>query len=150
MEREIDSISGQGRLARGRLSCGHEVALETTHANPSRVYCDACAALQMPADCLPYKVTPLFTAARVPAGLLKDHSTKRGVWGRILVVEGRLRYHVSRLEQDFELSPGTEGVIPPEDLHYVEPLTPDTVFKVQFLRVPDEGAPAGEGSSSLG
>src|SRR5690606_311089 len=42
----------------------------------------------------PYRRTPVFTEATVPAALLRAHTTKAGTWGRILVLEGRLRYRI--------------------------------------------------------
>ena len=46
---------------------------------------------ELPPGLEPYKRTPLFTGATVPAGLLKDHSTKEGTWGLINVEEGETR-----------------------------------------------------------
>ena len=39
----------------------------------------------------PYKRTPSFSEATVPAGLLADHATKEGVWALIQVEDGALR-----------------------------------------------------------
>ena len=50
---------------------------------------------ELPPGLAAYKRTPLFNEATVPAGLLKDHSTKEGTWGRIHVEAGRLRYFVT-------------------------------------------------------
>ena len=43
---------------------------------------------QLPLAAKPYKRTPSFTEANIPAGLLGDHSTKAGTWGLIRVEEG--------------------------------------------------------------
>jgi tellurite methyltransferase len=64
------------------------------------------------------KRTPEFTEATVPQGLLRDHSTKAGVWAQIRVLEGTLRYHV-----------------PSEVVHHVEPLG-RVRFYVEFFRAP--------------
>ena len=40
---------------------------------------------RLPAEVVPYKRTPVFEQHSVPAGLLKRHSTKAGVWGKIVV-----------------------------------------------------------------
>nr|WP_236750234.1 DUF1971 domain-containing protein [Acidithiobacillus ferridurans] len=39
-----------------------------------------------------YQRTPEFTDDDAPAGLLHEHRTKAGVWGRIVLLEGNLRY----------------------------------------------------------
>lgn len=90
----------------------------------------------MPSHFVPYKETPIFTTETVPAGLLRNHSCKRGVWGRIIVHAGVLRYHIERFEIHFDLTPGIEGVIPPEDIHCVEPLDDQMRFQVRFFRAP--------------
>ncbi|MGH8516221.1 MAG: DUF1971 domain-containing protein [Panacagrimonas sp.] len=90
----------------------------------------------MPPHFVAYKETPVFRRHTVPAGLLRDHSTKPGVWGKIVVRHGQLRYHVARLGRSWDLSPGVVGVIAPEDIHHVEPLEESTEFTVQFFRAP--------------
>jgi len=44
----------------------------------------------LPDNVSPYKKTPEFTELAVPKGLLKDHRTKEGVWGKIVILEGNL------------------------------------------------------------
>jgi len=80
-----------------------------------------------------YKRTPTFSEATIPAGLLKDHSTKAGVWGMLNVTDGRLRYIVPSRGIDTELDRRTVAVIVPEELHRVEPIGP-VAFFVEFLR----------------
>jgi tellurite resistance-related uncharacterized protein len=85
-----------------------------------------------------YKRTPTFTEASVPAGLLKDHSTKDGTWGLIHVEEGSLRYVVTdprRSGAEGILTPDSApGIVEPTILHYVEPLGV-VRFYVEFLRL---------------
>ena len=45
---------------------------------------------ELPATVTAYQRTNLFTEDSVPSGLLKNHSTKEGVWGLIQVEEGQL------------------------------------------------------------
>lgn len=97
--------------------------------------CVRCDRFEMPSDFVPYKKTPLFTEHTVPAGLLKDHATKRGVWAHINVVEGRLRYRVETLHTDTELTVARAGIVVPEVLHCVEPQGPVQFF-VEFYRAP--------------
>ena len=95
--------------------------------------CLRCARLEWPADFVAYKQTPVFTERTVPAGLLRDHATKRGVWARIVVLEGELRYRIASLSLDIVLAPDHEGVVVPELLHSVEALGA-VRFYVEFHR----------------
>lgn len=102
--------------------------------------CVRCDAFEIPDDASVYKATAVFTEATVPAGLRKDHATKPGVWARIVVAEGRLRYDVQPpLARTFDLAPGTPGIVVPEVRHHVTPLE-SVRFHVEFLRAPDPAA----------
>ena len=81
-----------------------------------------------------YKQTPEFNNETVPKGLLKAHQTKEGTWGKIIVLEGKLRYRILEPEVEvIDLSPEKHGVVEPTILHEVEPLT-DMRFYVEFYR----------------
>ncbi len=98
--------------------------------------CPLCDRFELPTDAVPYKRTPDFTTDTVPAGLRRDHTTRSGVWGRIHVLEGQLRYVVEPpLARDLTLSPGDLGVVVPEVPHRVEPVGV-VRFYVELLRVP--------------
>ena len=74
----------------------------------------------------------------MPAGLKNDRSTKTGIWEKIIVTEGRLRYHADTLGTDVELELSLDkfGIVVPEVLHSVGPL--GTVhFFVEFYKEPD-------------
>ena len=107
--------------------------------------CVRCENFELPAHFVPYKRTPIFTEESVPAALRNDHSTKTGVWGKIIVEEGRLRYRVGPLDVDVELSPDNGGIVIPEVLHSVEPLGPVRFF-VEFYRASDESVTAAPAS----
>jgi len=82
--------------------------------------------------------TPTFTEDTVPAGLLRDHQTKAGVYGRICVEEGQLRY--TDADGERVLGPGDVAVTQPGQLHAVEPLGA-VRFYVAFCRpAPDASA----------
>ena len=90
----------------------------------------------IPAELVLYKQTPEFTELSVPAGLLRAHSTKQGVWGRIQVAEGELIYRVvdpRRERREISLAADRPGVIEPTILHEVEPRGA-TRFFVEFFR----------------
>ncbi len=72
----------------------------------------------------PYKVTPVFDEATLPAGLRKEHRTKAGVWGVIRILEGRLKYTVLDPVSESILDPDHSGLVLPDQPHLVEPLGP--------------------------
>jgi len=88
----------------------------------------------IPPRARPYRRTREFTESSVPDGLLSAHRTRAGVWGRIEVLEGRLRYRILEpVEEEHVLEVGHPGVVEPEVGHEVEPLGPVRFF-VEFWR----------------
>lgn len=85
----------------------------------------------LPSGLKPYRRTPLFDQASIPAGLRREHRTKAGVWALIHVVEGNLLYRILAPREERVLSPGTPGVVAPEQPHEVEPLG-EVRFYVEF------------------
>ena len=78
---------------------------------------------KLPANVTSYSRTPEFTRATVPKGLLRRHLTKHGTWGKIVILEGRLRYRILEPEvEEIELSPQRHGVVEPTVPHEVEPI----------------------------
>lgn len=78
--------------------------------------------------------TPEFTKLTAPKGLQHNHRTKAGVWGRLIVLEGRLRYC---LEDGSGLSwildSSRPAWIPPDVPHRVEFMEP-VRFYLSFWR----------------
>ena len=95
---------------------------------------------RFPDDVVAYRRTPEFDATTTPAGLLSEHNTKAGVWGRIQVMEGALLYRVTdprREASERLLTPeGWAGVVEPQIKHHVA-LTGPVRFYVEFLKAPD-------------
>lgn len=88
----------------------------------------------LPDHVVHYKSTPEFTETTIPAGLLKAHTTAAGVWGRIRIIEGALRYRITEpLPEVHLLEPGAPGIVEPQVRHEVEPIGP-VRFCVDFLR----------------
>ncbi len=88
----------------------------------------------LPGDVKTYKRTDTFTENTVPAGLLKSHNTKAGVWGKIVVLEGELRYRILEPQvEDVVLTVDRFGVVEPQVLHEVLPLG-KVSFYVEFLK----------------
>ena len=89
----------------------------------------------LPPGLVAYRRTPIFTETTLPAALRHRHMTKTGVWGLIVVVEGRLRFR--RLEPFVEtmLNSAAPGVVAPEEPHEVEPIG-QVRFFVEFYAAP--------------
>jgi tellurite methyltransferase len=151
------TITGYGVDAQGdwyaTLDCGH---LQHVRHNPpfierpwvitkegraahlgQRLNCVRCERFEWPEQVVAYKRTPEFTEETVPAGLRKDHSTKKGVWARIVILEGTLRYRVDAWDKTFELDPAHSGTVVPEVLHHVTPIG-KVRFYVEFHRAAEE------------
>ncbi len=96
--------------------------------------CVLCDRFEVPAGFASYQRTPDFDETSIPAGLLKDHSTKPGVWGVIHVLAGQLRYVVEPpLARELVLDEAAPGIVVPEVLHRVAPIGAVTFF-VEFHR----------------
>ena len=89
---------------------------------------------RLPETLKKYKQTPEFNEISVPKGLLQDHSTKNGVWGKIVLLEGEMEYFISGDEKSpHSLNPSKYGVVEPERTHYIKPKG-KVRFYVEFYR----------------
>lgn len=95
--------------------------------------CIRCDKFELPDNLIFYKQTPVFTERTVPANLQKDHSEKAGVWAKIIVAEGRLRYRVNALKIEMELSRDKMGIVVPEIPHSVKPVG-KVCFFIEFYK----------------
>ena len=100
----------------------------------SELNCVRCDRMEWPEGFAAYRRTPEFDEKTVPGGLKRNHATKRGVWARIHVLAGELRYHVGEpVGRSLRVAAGSNAVIVPEVSHRVE--IPETVrFFVEFWR----------------
>lgn len=98
---------------------------------------------QLPDDAVAYRASPLFSGDDVPAAMTQSHTTRAGVWGRLEVRQGSLRYHVLEGEHTgvYVLTPGVPGIIAPTVPHRVEIVDPTVQFQIVFLRPADEPSP---------
>ena len=87
--------------------------------------------MRLPDHVRPYRRTPVFTEATMPAALKATHSTKAGVWGLVTVLEGQLRLIFLDTGECHLLDPDNPGVVAPERLHRAEPLGP-VRFTIDF------------------
>lgn len=88
----------------------------------------------LPKSVKAYKKTPEFTEHTIPKGLLKDHQTKVGVWGQIVLLQGELDYTIMGAKQEtLRLSTGQYGVVEPTILHHIRPIN-SVRFYVEFYK----------------
>jgi len=88
----------------------------------------------LPDDVTAYKRTATFTESTLPQGLLGEHSTRAGVWGRICVLNGEVLYRILGPQpEEHLLTKDRAGVVEPTIKHQLELRGPVTVY-VEFLR----------------
>lgn len=104
----------------------------------------------IPANAVAYKRVPadeslFFTPQSLPKLLKSRHNTRAGVWGKIVVVSGLLRYR--SLESDgkeYLLTSRRYGVAQPQQYHQVQPESDDMRCYVVFHHIPDGEAADGK------
>ncbi len=107
----------------------------TAHLGAS-IECGRCLDRTWPESVEPYRSTEIFDEHSVPKGLLAEHRTRKGVWGRLEVTEGSLVLSFAApLDERVEVSAGDWAAIPPELTHHVE-LGQAAKFRVVFCRNP--------------
>lgn len=92
---------------------------------------------QIPENFINYKSTPIFDQSSVPKMFLHLHNTRSGVYGKICVISGTLKFfgftqRKGDIEQEISISAGNFAISPPEYWHKVEFLTENTTFRVDF------------------
>ncbi|KEO89703.1 hypothetical protein EH31_11130 [Erythrobacter longus] len=81
-----------------------------------------------------YAESPLFNEQTVPAKLTSNHDLKPGVWGKVCVVSGTLKYSLPAKSNDPQIiEAGGYAIIEPEQVHFVTPIG-EVEFKVEFYR----------------
>jgi len=96
----------------------------------------------IPTDFVNYKSTPVFTPDNIPKMFLHLHNTRAGVYGKIMVITGSLKFYGfterrGEIEQEIVIEQGESAVSPPEYWHKVEFMTDDTRFRVDFYAQKD-------------
>ena len=85
-----------------------------------------------------YSESPEFTQDTIPLALRRDHYTKDGVWGKIVVTEGELLYLREDLPAQVVTATKPATIFPTEP-HSVSPRG-NVRFKVEFYRDDAEGS----------
>ncbi len=70
----------------------------------------------------PYRSTPIFDETTLPAALRREHRTKPGVWGLVRVLNGELKLSFVDPPEVLVVSPGSPGLLLPDQPHFVEPV----------------------------
>ncbi len=70
----------------------------------------------------PYRSTPIFDETTLPAALRREHRTKPGVWGVVRVLEGEVKLSCVDPPEVLIVSPGSPGLLLPDQPHFVEPV----------------------------
>ncbi len=78
----------------------------------------------LPAGLEHRRTTDVFDQASVPSGLLRSHRLAPGVWGRLVVHEGAVRFRHEDGGEPLLVSAGDWVVIEPERPHRLELLGP--------------------------
>jgi tellurite resistance-related uncharacterized protein len=96
----------------------------------------------IPADFVNYKTTFLMNKGNIPKMFLFEHNTKAGVYGKICVEVGEVKFSGFKerrgdIEQEVNIKAGGFAISPPEYWHKVELITEDTEFKVEFYAQQD-------------
>lgn len=96
----------------------------------------------IPDDFVNYKSTDTWTKDTVPKMFLFEHNTKAGVYGKICVTSGQLKFtgYTERrgsVDKEVIINAGESAVSSPQYWHKVEFLTEDTRFQVKFFAQQD-------------
>ena len=100
------------------------------------IECERCTQRIWPEALVAYKETNEFDERSVPKGLLGDHSTRSGVWGRLEVSRGELALVFDPpIAARVVVQASGWAAIPPQATHHVELMGP-VRFRVRFFRRP--------------
>ncbi|MBV7404673.1 DUF1971 domain-containing protein [Enterobacter sp. ENT03] len=100
----------------------------------------------IPPNYIHTRSTPFWTKETAPASIWRRHldaGTRQGVYPRLSVMRGVIRYYgyadetSPEILETLTINAGEFGVFPPEKWHNIEALTDDTVFCVDFYVDPE-------------
>lgn len=102
--------------------------------------------LRIPPNCIHTRSSPFWDKDTAPAGLFQRHldkGTRQGVYPRLSVMRGQVRYlgfadeDAPEPETELIINAGHFGVFPPEKWHHIELMTDDALFNIDFFVSPD-------------
>ena len=88
-------------------------------------------------DLICYKTMPVWTKNNIPPSILNKHNTKAGTWGKLRVVQGRVKFHemneAGQTVAEHILTPESDiWTIHPQAWHKAELMDEDSAFQLQF------------------
>ncbi|SFC45946.1 DUF1971 domain-containing protein [Pseudoalteromonas denitrificans] len=97
---------------------------------------------QIPNDFVNYKSSAILTKDNVPKMFLHLHNTRAGVYGKICVLAGTLKFYGftdrrGEVEKEIVIHANESAISPPQYWHKVALLTEDTQFRVDFYAQQD-------------
>ncbi|HHG8780283.1 DUF1971 domain-containing protein [Enterobacter hormaechei] len=98
--------------------------------------------LRIPENFVHTRSTPFWNKETAPQALFTHHNTKAGVYGRLSVMQGAVRYFgfadgdATEPDLDVVIEAGSFGISPPQKWHRIELLTDDTYFNIDFFADP--------------
>lgn len=95
---------------------------------------------RLPPHARRYRQSPAFTTSNTPEALQRNHATRAGTWGLLVVSDGSVTFRDVESGLVRTLFAGDRQVILPESLHAALPGS-DTVFHVEFYRMEEEERP---------
>lgn len=98
--------------------------------------------IEIPSDFVNYKTTFMMNTENIPKLFLFEHNTKAGVYGKICVKQGELKFsgfkeRRGEVEQEIIIKAGGFAISPPEYWHKVEFMSEHTEFEVEFYAQKD-------------
>lgn len=111
--------------------------------------CPKCEWVELPDGLVHDRTTPEWTADTLPRALRRDHRVASGVWGRVRVLDGSVRFHFTDSTagahpgpaEPVTLRAGDTQPIPPDRLHRLEPIGPVRLV-VDFFVAPRSERPS--------
>ena len=88
---------------------------------------------EIPKNYYRYKQLPIWTNESIPKGILGIHNTKAGVYGKINVLSGKLKYTIftneaGEVASEEIIEAGDFGIAKPQEWHRVE-----TIGEVEMM-----------------
>ncbi|EOC1566310.1 DUF1971 domain-containing protein [Cronobacter dublinensis] len=99
--------------------------------------------MRIPQHYVHTRATPFWNKETAPAALFTHHNTRAGVYGRLSVMQGAVKYYgfadgdAKTPDMEVLIEAGQFGISPPQKWHRIELLTEDTYFNIDFFADPD-------------
>jgi tellurite resistance-related uncharacterized protein len=88
---------------------------------------------EIPSTVRAYQKTQVYTDKTTPGLMKNDHRVRSGVWAKIVVQQGEVRYEVPATNESVTLTPDRPGVIEPLVTHRILP-APGAKFYLEYYR----------------